>query len=161
MYDHWISLRCSNQLSYQVMSSTSTESQPCTAILIYCFVQCSNFVLAIVFFIHSFLFKFFKGNHISVAEWADIYGILYWRIFRASNRKLSCMGLEATITKLCLDALTNWAIRPEFQIALRTNFVQLVQSFIFCSIFSFPCVCCLGDSPRLFKWKFWTSIQTF
>ena len=110
---------------------------------------------------HSFLFKFFKGNHISVAEWADTYGILYWRIFRASNRKLSCMGLEATITILCLDALTNWAIRPGFQIGLRTNFVQLLQSFIFCSIFSFPCVCCLGDSPCLFKWKFWTSVQTF
>ena len=55
--------------------------------------------------------------------------------FRASNRKLSCVGFEATIIKLCLDALTNWAIRPDFQIAVRTNFAQLLQIFIFCSVF--------------------------
>ena len=81
--------------------------------------------------------------------------------FRASNRKLSCVGFEATIIKLCLDALTNWAIRPDFQIAVRTNFAQLLQIFIFCSVFIFYCVHCLGHFLRLFKWKFWTSVHTF
>ena len=84
---------------------------------------------------HSFLFKFFKGNHISVAEWADTYGILYWRIFRASNRKLSCMGLEATITILCLDALTNWAISFKLHSELILYSYSRVSSFVRSSAF--------------------------
>ena len=39
-HDHWILFRCSNQLSYQTMSSTCTQSQLDTATPISSFVQC-------------------------------------------------------------------------------------------------------------------------
>ena len=39
-HDHWILFRCSNQLSYQTMSSTCTQNQLDTATPISSFVQC-------------------------------------------------------------------------------------------------------------------------
>ena len=39
-HDHWIPFRFSNQLSYQALSSTRTQSQLCTATSVSLFVQC-------------------------------------------------------------------------------------------------------------------------
>ena len=39
----------------------------------------------------------------SVAEWADTYGVHHWRILRSSYRKLAWVGFEPTITELRSD----------------------------------------------------------
>ena len=54
-------------------------------------------------------------------------GIHHWRILWSSYRKLDWVGFEPMTTEFHPDALTNWAIRPWVQIALRANFVQLLQ----------------------------------
>ena len=56
-----------------------------------------------------------------------IYGIHNWRILWSSYRKLAWVGFEPTTTEFRLDALTEWAISPWVQLALRANFVQLFQ----------------------------------
>ena len=73
------------------------------------------------------------GNHMSVAEWADIYDIHHWRIIWSSYRKLAWFGFEPTAFEFRSDALTDWGIRPWVQLALRANFVQPLQ---FHSLFS-------------------------
>ena len=62
-----------------------------------------------------------------------IYGIHHWRIFRSSYRKLAWVGFEPTTTEFRSDALTDWAIRPWVQLALRANLYSY-SSFI--SLFS-------------------------
>ena len=47
--------------------------------------------------------------------------------FKWLYRKLAWMELESTTIEFCSDALTKWAIRPWVQLALRANFVQLLQ----------------------------------
>ena len=66
-----------------------------------------------------------------------IYGIHHWKILRSSYRKLTWVGFELTTTKFRLDALTDWAIRPWVQLALRAKFIQLLQFHLFvqCSRF--------------------------
>ena len=62
------------------------------------------------------------------------------------------MGFELTTTKFRLDSVTNWAIEPWVQLALRANFIQLPQFDLLLSvIFNFDC--CLRQSPRLFNWR--------
>ena len=66
-----------------------------------------------------------------------IYSIHHWRIFRSSYRKLAWVGFEPTTTEFRSDAVTDWAISPGVQLALRANFVQLLQFHLFiqCSRF--------------------------
>ena len=54
-----------------------------------------------------------------------IYDIHNWRIIWISYRKLPRVGFETTTTEFCSDALTDWAISPWVQLALRANIVQL------------------------------------
>ena len=56
---------------------------------------------------------------------------------RSSYRKLAWVGFETTTTEFRSDALIDWAIRPWVQLALTTNFVQLLQIYVFvqCSHF--------------------------
>ena len=63
----------------------------------------------------------------SVAEWVDTYGIHHWRILWSSCRKLAWVGFEPTTTEFHSDALTDWAVRPWVQLALRANLVDLLQ----------------------------------
>ena len=101
---------------------------------------------------HLFQSKFCRGNHMSVAEWIDTYGIqslILW----SSYRKLAWVGFEPKSTEFCSDALTNWAIRPWVQHAFRANSVQLLQSHhLFSVIFYFSY--CLRQSPHVFQSKF-------
>ena len=53
------------------------------------------------------------------------------RILRSGYRKLVWVGLEPTTTEFYSDALTNWAIKPWVQLALRASFVQLFQFYLF------------------------------
>ena len=64
-------------------------------------------------------------------EEKSLYGIDHWWIFRSSYRKLAWVGFEPTTTEFRSDALTDWAIRPWVQLALRANFVQLLQFHLF------------------------------
>ena len=81
-------------------------------------------------------FEFCTGNLISVAERTDTYGIPDWRILRSSYRNPAWVEFESTATDFRSDTLTDWAIRSWLQLALRTNFVQLLQ-FHLCSMFRF------------------------
>ena len=67
-----------------------------------------------------------------VAEWID--GIHYRRIFKSSYRKLSWVRFEPTKTEFHSETLTNRAISSWVQLALRANFVQLLQFNLFISI---------------------------
>ena len=62
-----------------------------------------------------------------VAEWTGTYGIHHWRILWSSYRRLTWMGLEPRNTEFPSDALTNLAIKPWVQLALRANVLQLLQ----------------------------------
>ena len=56
-----------------------------------------------------------------------LHGIRHWRIIWSSYRKLAWVGIEPMTTEFHSDTLTDWAIRPWVQFALRANFVQLLQ----------------------------------
>ena len=75
----------------------------------------------------SFSSRFFWGSHMSIAEWADTYDIEHWRFLWSRFRKLDRVGFEPTIAEFRWDPLIHWAIEPWDQLALRVNFLQLVQ----------------------------------
>ena len=52
--------------------------------------------------------------------------LLLW----SSYRKLAWVGFEPTTTEFRSDALTDWAIRPWVQLALRAKFIQLLHIYI-------------------------------
>ena len=65
--DHWIPFRCSNQLSSQMMSSTRSQIQLCTAtpILSHCSVFTFHFGLCLRQSQHLLLAKFCTSNNVS------------------------------------------------------------------------------------------------
>ena len=69
---------------------------------------------------------FLRQSHVCIGM-NDTYGIHHWRILWSSYRKLVLVGFEPATTEFHLDALTDWAIRPQAQLTLRANFVQLLQ----------------------------------
>ena len=58
-----------------------------------------------------------------------IYDIHHWSIFWSTHRKLAWVGFAPMTIKFCSEAQTNGVIRPWVQLALRTNFVQLLQFY--------------------------------
>ena len=72
-----------------------------------------------------------------VVERIDTYGIRHWRISRRSYRKVTWVGFEPTTTEFRWDALTDWAIWPWVQLALRANFVQLLLFHLFVQFWHF------------------------
>ena len=83
----------------------------------YCFRQSSRL----------FSSNFYWGNHMSVAEWVDTYGIHHRRILWSSYRKLAWVGFDPTTTEFRSDTLTDWAVRSWVQLSLRANFEQPLQ----------------------------------
>ena len=81
-----------------------------------------------------------------------IYNIQHWRIIWSSSsgsRKLAWVGFEPMTTEFRSHLLTDWAITPWVQLALRTNFVQLLQFHRLFTVrihFGY----CLRQSPRFF-----------
>ena len=76
------------------------------------------------------------------------------------------VGFEFTTTKFCSDALTDWAIKLWVQLAVRANFLQLLQFYVlFRVIFRFGY--CLRQSPRLsngsnievITWVYWNELR--
>ena len=83
------------------------------------------------------------------------YGIHHchhWRILWSSYRKLAWVGFKPTTTEFRSDTLTDWGIRPWVQLALWSNFVQLLQFYCFFSV-KFHFGYCLRQSPCLFWLK--------
>ena len=94
-------------------------------------------ILSVATFIYS---KFSVGNHMSVAEWADTYGIHHWQILWSSYRKFAWVWFEPMTTEFRSDALIDWTIRSWVQVALRANFLQLLQFHCLFSVtFHFGC----------------------
>ena len=72
----------------------------------------------------------------SVAEWADTYDIYHWRIPWSSYRKLAWVGFEPTTTEFHPDALTDWAIKPWVQFALRASvYIYMLLTLYYTSQF--------------------------
>ena len=88
-------------------------------------------------------------EYIYIYIYIYIYGIHHRRILWSSCRKLARVGSEPTTTEFRSDALTDWAIRPWVQLALRANFVQLLQFHRLFSV-TFHFGYCLCQSPRFF-----------
>ena len=127
-HHHWTPFTCSNHLSSHAINLTCTQGQFFTATPVSLFVQCHISFRPFALVSHDvYLSKCSVGNHVSVAQWADTYGIHHWRIFWMSYRKLFWGGFEPTNTKPCLDALSDWAMTPWVQLPLRPNFVQPLQ----------------------------------
>ena len=102
------------------------------------FFQCSLFISVFAFVSRHICFKRNLTQVITlVAEWIDTYGIHHWRNFRSSDRKFAWVGFEPKNTEFRSDALTDWALRPWVQLALRANFLSYSQSHLFfqCSLF--------------------------
>ena len=88
-------------------------------------------------------------------EWIGTYGIHDWRTCRSSFRKLAWETFEPTTTEFHSEALTDWAIRPWVQLALRANFVELSN---FISLFSVSVLFrSLPSSVTSYHWKIFRS----
>ena len=102
------------------------------------FIICSvsHFISAV--YLHQSSRLFSVRNHMSVAEWAHIYGFHHWRIPWSSYRKLAWVGFDPGITEPLSHALTNWAIKTWIQLLFRPIFVQPSQfRHLFSVIFHF------------------------
>ena len=83
----------------------------------------------------------------------DTYDIHHWSILWSSYWKLAWVGFEPVITEFRSNALTDRHIRPWVPLALRPNFVQLLQFHrLFSVMFHFSY--CLHQLPRLVYLKF-------
>ena len=108
--------------------ATCMQSQFCITTPISSFAQCQVSFWLLPSLVTTFtLIEIFSRQSTSVAEWTDAYGIHHWRILWCNYRKLAWVEFEPTTTEFCSDTLTNWAIRPRVQLALRAIFVQLLQ----------------------------------
>ena len=72
-----------------------------------------------------------------------VFTTLLW----SSYRKLAWGGFEPTTTEFHSDTLTDWAIRPWFQLEPRVNFVQQLQFHCLFSV-TFYFGYCLHQLPR-------------
>ena len=89
----------------------------------------------------SDLIKVFVVNYMSVAEWAATYGIHQWQILQSTYRKFGWVEFESMTTDFHPNALTESAMRPCVQLALRDNFVQLLEFHrLLSATFHFSCL---------------------
>ena len=83
---------------------------------------------------------YFNRSFLQIIPWVIHHRPILW----SSYRKLTWAGFEPRTTKLRSDALTGWAIRQWVQLALRANFVQLLQFHRSFSV-AFPFGCLLSS----------------
>ena len=119
------------------------------------FVSCSRFISTIVLIRRHVCFKVKSRtwNHISAAEWTDMYGIHHWMILRGRHKKLAWLGFEPRTTEFHSDALTDWATKPWAQRALRANFVQLIKFHLFVQRSRFISAMAFVSCHTRFKWN--------
>ena len=63
------------------------------------------------------------------------------------------MGFEPATTEFCSDVPTDWVIRPWVQLALRTNFLQLLQFHLFVQCSHFLSAIAFISDHICFKWN--------
>ena len=84
----WSSYRKLAWVGFEPMNTEFNSHSEATLCSYSNFIICSvsDFILAIAFVSHHVCFnlKFSWGNHMSVAEWSDTYGVHYWRIIWSS-----------------------------------------------------------------------------
>ena len=85
----------------------------------------------------------------------NIWIWIHWRMFlRSSYRELvAWVGFEPSTTEFRLDALTDWAIRLSFQMAVRANFAQLLQFYLFVQCSHLILVIAFVSRHICFKWN--------
>ena len=76
-------------------------------------------------------------------------GIHHWRSLWSNYKKLAWAEFDPTITEYRSDALTDCTIRPWVQLALRSNFLLLLQFHCLFSV-KFHFGYCLHQSPPFF-----------
>ena len=92
-------------------------------------------------YLHIYLFYIYNSIYVYICYTCILYMVLYMVFFteglRSSYRKLAWVGFEPATTEFRSDALTDWTIRSWVQLALRANFVQVLQFHLFfqCSRF--------------------------
>ena len=125
-WDHWIPFRHSNRLSCQAKSLTRSQRLLCTTTPISSLCSVITFQFGLFAFVSRHIcFKQSFAQVITLAvEWIDTYGIHHWRSFITSYLNLTWVGFESRTTEFRSDALTDLAIRPWVQLALRANLVQ-------------------------------------
>ena len=74
-----------------------------------------------------------------------------FNVFKSNYRKLAWLGFEPTTTEFPSDALTEWAIRPWVQLALRANFPKIIQFHPFAKCSHYPSVIAFVSSHICFK----------
>ena len=94
--------------------------------------------------------KFHSVDHMSFLEWTgDSNNIHHWSWYW----KLSWVVFQPTTTQFHLDVRNVWPNRPWVQLALRTNFLRLLQyHHLFSVIFHFGLRLC--QLPHLLELKF-------
>ena len=114
-------------------------------LLQFCFsVQYSHFIVTVAFINRHSFFKLNLAQVITLAvKWLIHMVFITEEICRRSYRKLVWVGFKPRTATFHSDALTNWAIRPWIQPAVRANFVQLFQ---FLPLFSVHISFCLLPS---------------
>ena len=93
-------------------------------------------------FIGTFIFGFFLINFrissfssfFSCNSMPNRYGVHHRKVLWSSYRKLAWVGFEPTTNGFRSDVLTDWAIRPWVQLALRAKFIQLLQFHLLPSV---------------------------
>ena len=101
------------------------------------FFQCLCFISVFAFISHYICFKHSLTQVIMlVAEWIDTLVFTTEGLLEIAIESWPEWDLNPTTTEFCSDALTDWAIKPWVQLALRANFVQLLQFPNFMSLFS-------------------------
>ena len=107
-------------------------------------------------YVFTYIYIHIYISHICVYIYIYIYiiNIIYIIYIKYINIKWFFeVGFEPTTTEFRSDALTDWAIRPRVQLALRANVVQPLQFHgLFSVAFHFGYY--FGQSPRFLKSKF-------
>ena len=136
------------------MSSTHTDCQLCTATPILLFAQCKTLIWLLPWTVSKcVLIEIFLGESDECSRMTDTYGIHHWRILWSSYRKLAWVEFEPTTTEFRSDAISDWAIWPWVRLALRANYLELLQFHCLFSL-KFHFGYCLRQLQRLFWLKF-------
>ena len=124
----------------QVVLISSLSLSPSLSLSLSLYIYISMYVyiyLYIYIYVYIYIYIYiymYVYIYIHTHHWMTL-----WSSYRKS--KSAWVGPEPITTEFCSEALTNWAIRPWVQLALRANFVQRLQFHCpFSVTFHFGCL---------------------
>ena len=88
-------------LLHEFTSYSDSNLYSCYFSFFFCSVFRYHFSLLPLLYVTFALIEFFKGNHMSLAEWSETYAIHDWMIIRKSSRNSAWVKFELTITEFC------------------------------------------------------------